>query len=123
MYMAVKKPALPASVYTRPTCCKLAAINRAHPQRIPAFHSLGSAHFAVKTLKVPLSKTKDKGTRKATANPHRIAWKVKGPMWSMPTLWAMKALPQMSVAARREILPRNFCFIFITGGNDIIKKQ
>ena len=65
MYMAVRNPALPASVYRSPSCCKVAAANRAQPQISPTFHSLGFFHFCMDARQSPRSKARVMGSKKA----------------------------------------------------------
>ena len=116
IYMAVRNPALPASVYTRPICCRLLAANRARPQMTPERHSAGSAQLFQKGF--PLENRAEAGKRNTTARKHRTAWKVKGPILSMPTLWAIKAEPQITVAPKRAITPDN-CFFIRSPWNNI----
>ena len=108
MYMAVRKPAFPASVYTRPICWRLDATKRAVPQIRPERHRPGLVHSCFHRA-VPFFRSikKDSGNRNSTARPQRKNWKVKGPMESMPTLWAIKAEPQISVVPSSVITPNN----------------
>lgn len=108
IYMAVRKPALPASVWTSPTCCRLAAANRAMPHKNPAFQSFLSEKISV-NLRGFRNSTVAEST--VTASKHRVLWNVKGPIWSIPTLWATKAEPQMIVAIKRAEMPWIFSFI------------
>ena len=107
MYMAVMKPALPASVYTRPTCCRLAAIKSAAPQIMPAFHRAGFFHWAriPDTPNFFRSNSSEVTRRNTTARAQRMVWKVKGPIWFMPSLCAIKAEPQITVPSSRHRLP------------------
>lgn len=60
-------------------------------------------------------KIKITGTRTAAPIRERTPLKVKGPTYSMPTLWATKAIPQI-VAARsrqREFFRGIFCVFMI----------
>ena len=73
MYMAVRKPAFPASVYTSPTCCRLVATNRAQPQMRPTFQRVGFFHFFAdsRTLHDLTSIRKEQGIRNSTASAQR----------------------------------------------------
>ena len=114
MYIAVRKPDLPASVSTRPTCCRLQARNKGSPQRSPAVQSFLSAQRRMKLLPSCLNRSEIRmtGSKPRTAIKHRMVWKVKGPMWSMPILWDTKAEPQITVAKTRQALHSNFFLIY-----------
>ena len=104
MYRAVIKPALPTVVYWMPTCCRQEATPRARPQETPpARRVLRLAFSAWRRSGVFIrSNTRITGIKARPPTTERTVLKVKGPMWSMPTAWATKAVPQMK-AARKSI--------------------
>ena len=121
-----EKPAFPTVVYLMPNCWKLLAAKSAMPQAIPPIQRSrvlygedvvvdveGSA--AAEAVSLERFKRKITGTRTAAPIRERTPLKVKGPTYSMPTLWATKAIPQM-VAARsrqREFFRGIFCVFMI----------
>ena len=115
MYIAVRKADFPAFVETMPNCCRLAAKNRGIAQQTAAFHSCLSAKRVRKFLPsfFFLSNKNITGSNPIAPNPHRIAWNVKGPTWSIPILWATKVDPQIITASSRLKLPWS-CFFIIS---------
>ena len=118
IYSAVIKPALPALVPPEmPDCCRKEAIARATPQQIPpstgSFGELASgstfsgAFFfcTTRTIQSPRASA-------AKAILHRMAPKVRGGTYSLPTLCATNAVPQMSAANTGN----RFCLIFLFMG-------
>ena len=89
-------------------------MNRTLPQSRPYFKSMGSAHFLrdaespsrFQPIRVAVTE------RKITASRHRMHWKVKGPIRSIPTLWAIKAVPQIMVQSSKLEKPNTLFFIF-----------
>ena len=129
------KPAFPTVVYWMPNCWKLLAAKRANPQAMPPSHrsrllyGVGDTAFsegvdedsgiaesvAAEDLFPERFRIKSTGTRTAAPIRERTPLKVKGPTYSMPTLWATKAIPQI-VAARsrqREFFRGIFCEFMI----------
>ena len=129
------KPAFPTVVYWIPNCWKLLAAKRANPQAMPPSHrsrllyGVGDTAFsegadedsgiaesvAAEDLFPERFRIKSTGTRTAAPIRERTPLKVKGPTYSMPTLWATKAIPQI-VAARsrqREFFRGIFCEFII----------
>ena len=129
------KPAFPTVVYWIPNCWKLLAAKRADPQAMPPSHrsrllyGVGDTAFsegadedsgiaesvAAEDLFPERFRIKSTGTRTAAPIRERTPLKVKGPTYSMPTLWATKAIPQI-VAARsrqREFFRGIFCEFMI----------
>ena len=84
------------------------AIKSATPQGMPAFQSFGFFHLFRKSLGPVRKITSD---RNSTARKQRTAWKVKGPIWFMPTLCATKAEPQIMVPRSKARLPRSLFFM------------
>ena len=113
MYIAVRNPAFPASVSTRPICCRLEAAKRASPHKSPPFQRRTSIQRRKEARRPPCMAPKSvaAGKRKSTARVHRMAWNVNGPMESMPARWAIKAEPQITVPNNSSRLPRMFFFI------------
>ena len=129
------KPAFPTVVYWMPNCWKLLAAKSANAAGDAADPEIAALYGMEDTAlsevvdedsvlrSLPRQKLyllerfrrKITGTRTAAPIRERTPLKVKGPTYSMPTLWATKAIPQM-VAARsrqREFFRGIFCVFMI----------
>jgi len=90
-------PALPAVVYTIPTCCSDAAANRTSP-------ATASPHAV--PLRSPASgsrrsrRRRRSGTSDALPRRNRTPLNVNGPTCSIPARWATNANPQITEASR-----------------------
>ena len=94
------KPLLPTVVYIMPSCCIKLAKVRAIPQIMPPLmvRSRRRGSSVPKTLKglpASLSNNRQQRKRKMVAKKLRAQLKVRGSAYSPPTLWAMKAVPQI----------------------------
>ena len=94
------KLALPAEVPLMPSCWKLDATASAVPQHTPPISSIRRLPGVCGTLvSVALRRNAHTTTVSAKAAMiDRAALKVKGSRYSAPTLWATKAVPQISAA-------------------------
>lgn len=110
MYREVINPPLPTLVYVMPICWKREAMVKAKPQMMPPRSSLlrvagSSVPHRVKGLPASLSKNKKQGHKKSVAKKLREKLKVRGSTYSAPTLWAMKAVPQMREQSISMMMP------------------
>ena len=102
IYRAVMNPALPTVVYMTPNCWAVAAAPSARPQSTPPFSRVRRAAGLLSGVR-RLSRSSSGMAGSSTSPPirNRAILKVKGPRWSMPTLWATKAAPQIRAVRSR----------------------
>ena len=79
---------------------------------MPVFQSFLLAHSLTKERPWALSKRYTTGISTSTARIQRIVWKLKGPM-ALPTDWATKVEPQITVAIRSISMDWIFFFFII----------
>jgi len=97
-YKPVIKPALPAVVPTKPTCCKVAPANKTKPvitapaQSFEAIFCWFAGFFRKNVVNTNSVKP---------PNRKRTALNVRGPIKVIPARWATKANPQMAEVSRR----------------------
>ena len=89
------KPALPAVVTTSPVCCSKAPAQRTSPAQTPPTHSADSRQRALSPRRARGSMTRAPSAKRAPVNSI-------GPIDSMPTRWATKALPQMRAVSNNR---------------------
>ena len=103
MYSAVMNPALPGVVVSRPFCWKKLATDSAAPQQRPP--RIKSRRDPAGARSSPFRRRQrvrrpHRPSRKKKAMTARAVLKVKGPIYSAPTLWATKAVPQIMAVTR-----------------------
>ena len=123
MYIAVINPDLPTDVYIIPYCCKLLAIQRVIPVRIPPnikvlfvllFLFLLSIDSFISFFSL-LSIKKIRGNKTIHPTKFLVAVKVNGPTYSIPTLCATNAVPHIVAAInnRSDCLSTNLFIFFL----------
>ncbi len=116
IYKAVIKPAFPTFVSVEykeiPICCKLLPAQRAIPHKIPPAHN--SFFFSIFFLGLVsgfiLCNKKIQGINTIPPNKFRTALNVNGCTYSIPTLCATKAIPQINAVINNILLRFHISF-------------